>query len=107
MSNPYAPPQATVADVVDPRLGHVAAERGTRLAAAILDGLIVGAMIYAPFVIGAVIGGIARGATDPAPFKMTGALAARMGVRAVGFIILCLLTILFLRRERQSDAQKA
>src|SRR5258705_7287573 len=95
MSNPYAPPQATVADVVDPRLGHVAAERGTRLAAAILDGLIVGAMIYAPFVIGAVIGGIARGATHPAPFRMTGAMAPRPGVGARRLLILGWVTVLF------------
>ena len=107
MSNPYAPPQATVADVVDPRLGHVAAERGTRLAAAILDGIIAGAMIYSPFLIGAVIGGIAGGATNPAPFRMTGAMAAGLGVSAIGFIIWCWMTIVFVRRNGQSIAKKA
>jgi uncharacterized RDD family membrane protein YckC len=106
MSNPYAPPQATVADVVDPRLGHVAAERGTRLAAAILDGIIGGAMIYSPFFIGAVIGGIAGG-TNPAPFRMTGAMAAGLGVSAIGFIIWCWMTIVFVRRNGQSIAKKA
>src|SRR2546422_4552953 len=70
MTNPYAPPQAVVADVVDPRLTIVAAERGTRLAAAILDGLIMGGMIYAPFFIGAAIGGIPSG-SGQAPFAMT------------------------------------
>src|SRR5258705_13755568 len=81
MSNPYAPPQATVADVVDPRLGHVAAERGTRLAAAILDGIIAGAMIYSPFFIGAVIGGVAGGAQPP-PLRVGGGSAAPPGGRA-------------------------
>ena len=106
MSNPYAPPQATVADVVDPRLGQVAAERGTRLAAAILDGLVIGAMIYAPFFVGAVIGGIAGGA-NPQPFRMTGPLFAGLGVSAIGFIIWCWITIVLVRRNGQSIAKKA
>ena len=106
MTNPYAPPQATVADVVDPRLGHVAAERGTRLAAALLDGLVMGAMIYAPFFIGAVIGGISAG-SNPVPFAMTPAMAAGLGVSTIGFAIWCWLTIMFVRRNGQSIAKKA
>src|SRR5258705_10555326 len=98
MSNPYAPPQATVADVVDPRLGHVAAERGTRLAAAILDGIIAGAMIYSPFFIGAVIGGIAGGRAKPPPFRMTGPLAPRLGGHALGLNILVVRAARFYRR---------
>ncbi len=104
MTNPYAPPQAVVADVVDPRLGNVQAERGARLAAAILDGLIMGGMIYAPFFIGAAIG---SGASGRAPFAMTGAMAAGLGVSAIGFAIWCWLTIMFVRRNGQSIAKKA
>ena len=106
MTNPYAPPQAVVADVVDPRLTNVAAERGTRLAAAILDGLIMGGMIYAPFFIGAAIGGITGGPSQ-APFAMTGAMVAGLGVSAIGFAIWCWLTIMFVRRNGQSIAKKA
>jgi len=106
MTNPYAPPQAVVADVVDPRLANVAAERGTRLAAAILDGLIMGGMIYAPFFIGAGIGGITSG-SGQAPFAMTGAMAAGLGVSAIGFAIWCWLTIMFVLRNGQSIAKKA
>src|SRR2546423_10503671 len=104
MTNPYARPQAVVADVVDPRLTNVAAERGTRLAAAILDGLIMGGMIYAPFFIGAAIG---AGASGKASFAMTGAMAAGLGVSAIGFAIWCWLTIMFVRRNGQSIAKKA
>lgn len=59
MANPYAPPQATVADVVDPRIQNASAERGTRLAASIVDTLLFGAMVYAPFLVGMALGGIA------------------------------------------------
>ena len=106
MTNPYAPPQATVADVVDPRLTNVAAERGTRLAAAILDGLIMGAMIYAPFFIGGVMGGLFN-APNPQPFVMSSAMIAGLGVSAVGFAIWCWLTIMFVQRNGQSIAKKA
>ena len=61
MTNPYAPPQATVADVADPRLSNIEAERGTRLVAAILDGVFFGGMVYAPIMIGFTFAGIAGG----------------------------------------------
>jgi uncharacterized RDD family membrane protein YckC len=50
MSNPYAPPQAVVLDIADPGTDTVPAERATRLGAAILDGLIFGAMVYIPII---------------------------------------------------------
>jgi uncharacterized RDD family membrane protein YckC len=51
MSNPYAPPQATVLDIDDPHAETVLAGRGTRLVASILDGIIFGAMVYLPVIL--------------------------------------------------------
>src|SRR5262249_26278198 len=52
VTNPYAPPQAMVVDIVDTHETNVAADRGTRLGAAMLDGIVGGAMIYLPLLIG-------------------------------------------------------
>lgn len=49
--NPYAPPTAAVGDSVDNDATLVSAERGTRLGAAMLDGVIL-MLIYIPFLIG-------------------------------------------------------
>ncbi|MGQ0594615.1 MAG: RDD family protein [Gammaproteobacteria bacterium] len=67
--NPYAPPTATVADVSDhagtePRL----AERGTRLSASMIDGLVM-LLLFAPAMwAGMVLGGLSgtAAATPPA-----------------------------------------
>ncbi|MEJ1963968.1 MAG: RDD family protein [Gammaproteobacteria bacterium] len=48
--NAYAPPKAAVADV-DSRGGLSLAGRGTRLGAAILDSLIVMAVVYTPMIV--------------------------------------------------------
>jgi uncharacterized RDD family membrane protein YckC len=40
VTNPYAPPQATVRDIADPTARTEPAERVTRLGAAVLDGII-------------------------------------------------------------------
>src|SRR5262245_14196423 len=55
MTNPYAPPQSTVTDVVDPFAGFVLADRGTRLGAVILDTLIGAAMTWVPFLAGTLL----------------------------------------------------
>ena len=47
MTNPYAPPQAAVLDVLAPTGAVEQAERLTRLGAAILDGIIFGVMACA------------------------------------------------------------
>ena len=60
-SNPYAPPRGTVRDVPDANDEYRLAGRGTRFVAAILDSLIGGIMIYAPFFIVAIaMGGLAN-----------------------------------------------
>src|SRR4051812_33305601 len=102
MANPYAPPGAVVADVHDPRMRNVAAERGTRLAAAILDGLIFGVMVYAPFGIGAAIGALA-GAADIAA-GITAPAVVGIVVGAVGFLIWAWLTIKYVSENGQTIA---
>src|SRR5205814_836262 len=81
--NPYAPPQARVADVVDPRQRHVDAERGTRLAAAILDGLIFGAMVYVPFLAGTIAGAITAGPQPGGP-GFTAGMRGRIVIGLIG-----------------------
>ena len=92
--NPYAPPQAAVQDVGEPGDSLVKADRGTRLVAAILDGLIAGAMIAIPMAIG---GGWRRGG-HPSPVGGLLALA--------GLIAWTWLTGLFVARNGQSIAKK-
>ena len=62
-SNPYAPPRAAVRDIAERHATAEPADRGTRLGAAILDGIIFGAMVYVPFMFVAMIGGAANGRT--------------------------------------------
>lgn len=101
--NPYAPPQVQVADVVDPRFRSVeAAERGTRLVAAILDGLIFAAMVYAPFIGVAAAAGITR---QPGR-DMTGPMLAGVAIACVGFVVWAWLTLRNVRANGQSIAKK-
>ena len=103
--NPYAPPQARVADVVDPRQRHVDAERGTRLAAAILDGLIFGAMVYVPFLAGTIAGAITAGPQPGGPGFTPGMLVGIV-IGLIGFVVWCWLTIKFVLANGQSIAKK-
>jgi uncharacterized RDD family membrane protein YckC len=100
-SNPYAPPRGAVSDIPNEELEP--AERVTRLAAAILDGIIAFAMIYLP----ALIVLLASGAMD--------ATAAEPNVVALGVAgLLCLigliawiwLTIVNVVRNGQTIAKK-
>ena len=66
-SNPYAPPTATVADVGDhagaePRL----AERGTRLGASMIDGLVM-LLLFAPAMVAGMALGDLGGTADATP----------------------------------------
>jgi uncharacterized RDD family membrane protein YckC len=92
-ANPYAPPRATVQDVADP--AATAADRGTRLVAVILDGIIVIAMIYIPLII--------AGGLHPHSIvnRGIGGLLA-----LAGFVAWCWLTILFISRNGQSIGKK-
>jgi uncharacterized RDD family membrane protein YckC len=98
MSNPYAPPQAAVRDIADPDAGSELAERGTRLAASILDAFVFGVMAYLPFVIGLPI--VAAGANSNAAIAIAAALCS------VGFIVWAWITLTCMKQNGQSIAKK-
>jgi len=103
MTNPYAPPRAAVLDIADPNAPTALADRGTRLGAVILDGIIFAGMVYVPIVIAAVIAGFGGGAsvdTRGTAFIVAGAVAL------AGFVVWCWLTIKYVTRNGQSIAKK-
>jgi len=109
MTNPYAPPQAAVRDVVDPSAGTLPADRGTRLGAAIIDTVIFMLMVYTPIVVAAMVAGLSAGqSADGQPNPE--AVVAAMGIGGVlalgGFVIWTAITIVYMRRNSQSIGKK-
>jgi uncharacterized RDD family membrane protein YckC len=102
--NPYAPPRANVYDVNNAG-EEVPADRGTRLVASILDGLIFGAMVYLPLIFSGVMTGIVAGASGTrAPSASIFGFGSLLGL--VGLIVWSWLTIKFVRANGQSIAKK-
>lgn len=106
MSNPYAPPQAAVRDIVDPSLSSVVADRGTRLGAAILDSFIFMLMVYAPVVIGAVAASAASQAAESAE-PSNAAIGIGFVLGLIGLIVWSAITIVLMKRNGQSIGKKA
>lgn len=105
MTNPYAPPRATVLDIADPNASAVPADRGTRLVATILDGIVIAAMVYVPFVVAAMVGGAIGRATDAGNVVVPLTLAfGALGL--VGFIAWCWLTVKYVRSNGQTIGKK-
>jgi uncharacterized RDD family membrane protein YckC len=103
LTNPYAPPRAAVLDVVDPYAQIVPADRGTRLGAALLDGVFL-VLVYIPFLIAFVIGDRVRKSADDA-----GSAAIIIGgqlLLLVGLIVWASFTILYVKRNGQTIAKK-
>jgi uncharacterized RDD family membrane protein YckC len=99
--NPYAPPRAAVRDVFDASVPGEPAERGTRLAAMILDGIVSGAMVYSPLLL------IAAGGASGAEGRTADALAvAGIGLALVGFVAWVWLTIRYVRQNGQTIGKK-
>jgi uncharacterized RDD family membrane protein YckC len=98
MTNPYAPPQATVVDVLDPQASTNLANPGTRLVAAILDGIIFAAMVYLPIML------MAAGTSG----ENSSAGGAALGLLAtlVGFGAWAWLTIRYILENGQSIGKK-
>lgn len=95
MTNPYAPPQAVVADVIDPAEGIHLADRSTRFGAALLDGLIILVMVYLPFMVSVMLNGNGS-------WSWIGLVVA-----GVGFIVWMFFTVKFLGENGQSIGKKA
>jgi uncharacterized RDD family membrane protein YckC len=103
-TNPYAPPQAAVRDVADPGATSDPAGRGTRLVAAILDGIVFAALVYIPFFIGLAVNGrpvVVGHHVNAAALSGASILLPLAGLVAWGW-----LTILFVSRDGQSIAKK-
>ena len=104
MTNPYAPPRAVVRDIADPSALAALADRGTRLGASMLDGVIFMAMVYAPMMVGAMVGGATASASGDtgSPVMAVGGMV----VAGLGFAVWCWLTIKYMKRNGQSIAKK-
>ena len=107
-SNAYAPPKAAVADIRPESLGIELAGRGTRLLAAIIDGIIVVVITYAPLIIS---GDIRKSAE--AALKSNDALAFYSGflgvggiVALAGLIIWAVITFRLVQQNGQTIAKK-
>lgn len=98
MDNPYAPPTALVDDIITVDAELIPAGRGTRLGAAMLDNVVLSAMIYLPFLAGSAL------------FSGMGAEAAvGLGglLGAVGFAIWAFFTVKYVRANGQSFGKRA
>jgi uncharacterized RDD family membrane protein YckC len=102
-TNPYAPPVASVRDIADPAALGAPADRGTRLGAAILDGIIFTAMVYLPMLFALIAGSAGSSRGDSVPGAMLGIVGV---VTLVGFTAWCWLTIKYVKRNGQSIAKK-
>jgi uncharacterized RDD family membrane protein YckC len=101
-SNPYAPPRGAVRD--ESSEGEELAGRGARLAAAILDGLIAGLMIYVPGLIVAFATRAFDQLDQPEPdFSQ---LALPLFVCFMGFVAWAWITLLLVARYGQTMGKR-
>jgi uncharacterized RDD family membrane protein YckC len=102
MTNPYAPPRAAVKDVRDPHATAVPADRGTRLGATMLDGVIFACLVYVPLFIAGFTAGYASstGQTLGSYFAIGAVLTL------AGFIVWAGFTIKYVRENGQSIAKR-
>jgi len=100
-ANPYAPPKGAVRDV-DSVASAEPADRFVRLAAAILDGIIAGAMIYLPaMIVILAMGGVSE---DQPPNDTAAAIAGALAL--IGAIAWAWITIVNVARNGQTIAKK-
>lgn len=106
--NPFAPPQAEVADVAE----HgqlVLADRGVRLGAAILDGIFFMLIVYVPaLLVGLLTVGAAAIRMRPGmPFvELLGAFAGALLAGLVGLAVYIWITIVLVNRNGQTLAKR-
>lgn len=103
MTNPYAPPQAAVRDIADPHARLELADRGTRLGATILDGIIAGAMIYLPIMLSVFV---AAGMSTPQGGPADTIVLAGASLTLVGLVAWAWLTIKYVKANGQSIAKR-
>jgi uncharacterized RDD family membrane protein YckC len=98
--NPYAPPKAEVADADDRDVQAELAGRGERLAAAILDTIIGGALVGLPLLVGMDWDQVSAGNWDAAFGAVGGILAG------IGSLIWIVVTIYLVNKNGQTMAKK-
>jgi len=102
MTNPYAPPRAAVKDVPDPHATAIPADRGTRLGATMLDGIIFAGLVYVPLFFVGFMAGFSGAANQ--------AMAAYVGVAGLiaiaGFTLWCWFTVKYVKENGQSIAKR-
>lgn len=107
-TNPYAPPQATVADI--PVQGIVKAGRGMRLVAATIDGLILGLFVYVPAIANGSFGTLIKAAAASPQALDAGAMISIMqssfAAMGIGFLIWAVITFVLVKRNGQTIAKK-
>ena len=105
--NPYAPPQAAVADMPVPGT-PAKADRSTRLAAAMVDWVVSSIMITGPLLVGAGMAGafnLYNAQSNPLAFFMT--LIATGGLFALaGLAVWGTITFVLVKRNGQTIAKK-
>lgn len=100
MESSYALPLGV--DVAAPHLDVSLASRGARFVAVLLDGLVLSAMVYLPFFLGASLGAAPVGSSvDPAVMFLDG-----LGLAVIPFAIWCWLNIRYVRANGQSIGKK-
>jgi uncharacterized RDD family membrane protein YckC len=98
MSDLYTSPQ-----VLNLNEDTLPAGRGTRLVAALLDGLVIAVMVYAPAFAGALIlGAAAPGAEGPS----SGAVVGGLGLGVIGFAVWCAITVKYVKANGQTIGKK-
>jgi uncharacterized RDD family membrane protein YckC len=95
-TNRYAPPRAAVRDYARPSAEDELADRGTRLAAALLEGIVFAAMVYLPLLLL-----IPAGISESSLFGVLAVVGA-----LIGFVVWVWLTIKFINENGQSIAKR-
>ncbi len=103
--NPYAAPKAAVADISSGGGGAAPADRIVRFAAYILDGVILGAIIYIPLLIGGGAGLITAAITGREP-HLGAAFAIWVLIMLLGCVAWVWVTIVLVARNGQTIAKK-
>lgn len=109
MPNPYAPPLASVRDIAIPHAMAEPADRGTRLAAALLDTIVFAVMVYAPLLLATLFAPMALDNSVEAPLddgRASTMLAVSGGLTLVGFGVWLWLTLKYMKQNGQSIGKK-
>ena len=103
-TNPYAPPEAQVDDVIDPLAPVELAERGIRLAAVIVDG-IISLLVVLPLLIGVGVGAMVAMA-EGGELQVGAAAGIGFLFSFVLGVVWTVVTILFVSRNGQTIGKK-